>query len=70
MLVVSASEFFSNPALYKEQAEIYGLKILPQKKEKKLPRKTQKKLDALNAVIGILPSDLDEKSIKAKRLAN
>lgn len=65
MFVVSASEFFSNPALYKEQAENYGLKILPQKKEKKLSRKIQKKLDALNAVIGILPSDIDEKSIKA-----
>ena len=69
MFVVSAAEFFSNPEIYKEQAETYGLKILPQKKEKRLSHRIQKKIDALNAVIGILPSDTDENSIKAERLA-
>ena len=57
--------FFENPALYKEKAENYGIKILPRKKEKKLSHKIQNKIDALNAVIGILPSDVDENSAKA-----
>lgn len=34
MFVVSAADFFENPALYKEKAENYGIKILPRKKEK------------------------------------
>ena len=70
MFVVSYSDFFSNPNLYKEQAENYGLKILPQKKEKKIPKSIQKKLAALDAVIGILPSDIDERKIKSERLLN
>lgn len=68
MIVVSANDFFSNPNLYKEKAENYGIKILPLKKEKRLSRRLQKKIDAFNDVIGILPSDIDEKSIKAERL--
>ena len=68
MFVVSYSDFFSNPTLYKEQAENYGLKILPQKKEKKLSSRVQKKLNALNAVIGILPNTIDESKIKSERL--
>jgi len=35
MLVVSYADFFANPALYKEKAENYGIKILPQKKREK-----------------------------------
>jgi len=69
MIVVSYADFFSNPAVYKETAENYGLKILPRKKEKKLSHGIQKKLDALNAVIGILPSDIDEENLKSERLA-
>ncbi len=69
MFVVSYADFFSNPSLYKEKAENYGLKILPQKKVKKPSRGIQKKLDALDAAIGILPSDIDENHIKTERLA-
>ncbi|MBO7121919.1 MAG: hypothetical protein J6V90_01380 [Treponema sp.] len=69
MIVVSYADFFSNPAFYKEKAEKSAIKILPQKKEKKISRGIQKKLDALSAVIGILPSDTDEQSIKNARLA-
>ena len=68
MLVVSYADFFANPALYKEKAENYGIKILPQKKGKKQSRRIKKKFDALNAVIGILPSDVDEKTAKFERL--
>ena len=69
MFVVSYSDFFSNPTLYKEKAENYGLKILPQKKGKRISRRIQKKMAALNAVIGILPSDVDEKTVKSERLS-
>ncbi|MBQ7619612.1 MAG: hypothetical protein VZQ47_08330 [Treponema sp.] len=69
MIVVSYADFFSNPAFYKEKAEKSAIKILPQKKEKKISRAIQKKLDALNAAIGILPSDIDEKMARNARLA-
>ena len=69
MIVVSYADFFSNPAFYKEKAEKSAIKILPQKKEKKFSRAIQKKLDALNAAIGILPSDIDEKTARNARLA-
>ncbi|MBR1404240.1 MAG: hypothetical protein IJ558_08665 [Treponema sp.] len=69
MLVVSYADFFANPAQYKEKAETFGIKILPKKKEKKISRRLQKKLDALHAVIGILPADIDENKIKEERLA-
>ena len=68
MIVVSYSDFYSNPAYYKEKAEQFGLKILPLKKEKKLSHRTQKKMDALDAVIGILPADIDENAEKSERL--
>lgn len=67
MIVVSYSDFFSNPAYYKEQAENYGIKILPKKKEKKISRSAQKKLDALHAVVGIFPSNIDENKEKQER---
>lgn len=69
MLVVSYSDFFANPSQYKEKAETFGLKILPKKKEKKISSRIQKKLDALHAVIGILPEDIDEIKTKDERLS-
>ena len=69
MLVVSYSDFFANPTLYKDKAESFGLKILPKKKEKKISRRIQKKLDALHAVIGIIPGDIDEVKMKEERLS-
>ncbi len=69
MIVVSYADFFSNPVFYKEKAEKSAIKILPQKKEKKISRAIQKKLDALNAAIGILPSDIDEKTARNASLA-
>ncbi len=69
MIVVPYADFFSNPALYRETAENYGIKILPKKQAKKLSRRKQRKLDALYAVIGILPSDINETAEKDARLA-
>ena len=68
MFVVSFSDFYSDPSLYKEKAETSGIKILPQKKEKRFSNKIQKKMEALEAVIGILPDNIDEKSLKMERL--
>lgn len=67
MIVVSSADFFSNPASYREKAENYGLKILPLRKEKKLSRKIQRKLDVLNSAIGILPSDIKVASEKTEK---
>lgn len=66
MLVVSSADFFANPIQYKERAETFGLKILP-KTKKKISSRLQKKLDHLNAVIGLVPSDTDVDSLLAER---
>lgn len=72
MLVISYADFFADPAQYKQAAATTGIKILPERKAKKakrLPRRIQKKLDALDAVVGIIPEDIDVDAIKAERLA-
>jgi len=63
MIVVSYSDFFANPAKFKESASRYGLKVLPQKKQKKVSSRIQKKLDSLNAVAGLIPSEIDAEKI-------
>lgn len=65
MIAIPYNEFFENPAQYQKKAEIFGIKILPKKKEKKISRRTQKKLDALNAVVGIIPKNSDVEKINA-----
>lgn len=59
MLIVSYADFFANPSQYKNEAAVSGLKILPEKKQKKLSRKVQEKLEHLQAVVGIFPKDAD-----------
>ncbi len=67
MLVVSYADFFANPAQYQKTASLTGIKILPEKKTKKISRRVQKKLDALNAVVGIIPSDIDIDALLEER---
>ena len=67
MLVISYSDFFNNPSQYQDAAKTIGIKILP---NKKLSSKIQKKLDALKAVAGIFPSDLDENQLHMERINN
>ncbi|MBR0031995.1 MAG: hypothetical protein IJP61_06895 [Treponema sp.] len=67
MLVVSYSDFFANPSQYKNEAAVSGLKILPEKKQKKLSRKVQEKLERLQAVVGIIPSEVDADALLAER---
>lgn len=64
MIVVSYSDFFENPAKFKDTASRYGLKVLPQKK---VSRRIQKKLDSLNAAVGLIPSETDTEKILATR---
>lgn len=67
MIVVSYSDFFANPAKFKDSASRYGLKVLPQEKQKKISRRIQKKLDSLNAVAGLIPNEIDAEKILAAR---
>ncbi|MDY6398526.1 MAG: hypothetical protein SPL22_12455 [Treponema sp.] len=67
MLVVSYSDFFANPSQYKEKAETFGLKILPKKKEKKISRKLQEKINHLNAVVGLVPPEINVDELLIER---
>lgn len=67
MIAIPYNDFFENPAQYQKKAELFGIKILPKKKDKKISRRTQKKLDALNAVVGIIPSDVNVDQLLEKR---
>ncbi len=67
MLVVSYSDFFANPSRYKQEASVSGLKILPEKKRKKISRSLQKKLDALDAVVGLIPSEVNAEALMEER---
>lgn len=67
MIVVSYSDFFANPDKFKDCASRYGLKVLPQKKQKKLSLRIQKKLDSLNAAAGLIPSEIDAEKMLISR---
>ena len=70
MIAIPYNDFFENPAQYQKKAELFGIKILPKKKEKKNSRRAQKKLDALNAVVGIIPSDVNvDQLLEERRLS-
>ena len=67
MLVVDYSDFSANINKYLEAAAVSGLKILPQKKEKKLSARQRKFAKAIEAASGIIPqnADLDEAKTEA-----
>jgi hypothetical protein len=67
MLVVSYSDFFANPSRYKQEASVSGLKILPEKKQKKISRSLQKKLDALDAVVGLISPEVNAEALLEER---
>ena len=67
MIIIPYNDFFENPSLYQKKVELFGLKILPKKSEKKVSKRPQKKLDALNAVVGIIPSNVNLDSLLAER---
>ncbi|MBO4321210.1 MAG: hypothetical protein J5857_12155 [Treponema sp.] len=67
MLVVSYSDFFANPSRYKQEASVSGLKILPEKKQKRISRSLQSKLDALDAVVGLIPAEINAEALLEER---
>ena len=55
MLVVSYDDFSENMNKYLAQASSYGLKILPQKKEKRMSKPVvSERLEALKSIQGVL----------------
>ena len=68
MLVVSYNDFSENMNKYLAEASSYGLKILPQKKEKRKSSRTSKFLNIIQAATGILPSDLDIEKEKTEAI--
>lgn len=66
MLVISYSDFYDNPIKFKDVALRSGIKILPEKKQK-FSRRIQKKIDALNSVAGLIPSNIDADKILDER---
>ncbi|MBQ3641411.1 hypothetical protein II906_05765 [bacterium] len=67
MLVVSYSDFAANMNKYLPAASVSGLKILPQKKEKKNSRHL-KFMQAVEAASGVLPSDIDIEKEKTEAI--
>ena len=51
---------------YLSEASAYGLKILPQKKERRKSRKHEKFVQAIDAASGIIPSDIDVDKAKTE----
>ena len=67
MLVVSYADFSANMNKYLPTASVSGLKILPQKKEKKTSRQL-KFMHAIEAASGILPSDIEIEKEKTEAI--
>ena len=68
MLVVSYDDFSENMNKYLAQASSCGLKILPQKKEKRKSFKTLSFESVIDAATGIIPSDIDIDDEKTKAI--
>lgn len=68
MLVIGDSDFSTNMNKYLETAAISGLKILPQKKEKKLSARQRKFAKVIEAASGIVPLDMDFDKVKTEAI--
>ena len=68
MIVVSYNDFSENMNKYLAQASSFGLKILPQKKEKIKSSRTLKFLNKIESVTGILPADIDIEKEKTEAI--
>ncbi len=68
MLVISYSDFSSDMNKYIKMASLSGLKILPEKTVAKRNSRQKKFLHDLEAVSGILPSDIDFDSAKTEAI--
>lgn len=68
MIVVSYADFSADMNRYLSEASTYGLKILPQKKERRKSSKHEKFVQALDAASGIIPSDIDVDTLKSEAI--
>ena len=68
MIVVSYADFSADMNRYLSEASTYGLKILPQKKERRKSSKHKKFVQVINAASGIIPSDIDVDKAKAEAI--
>lgn len=67
MIVISYADFASNTQKYLDAAKFSGLKVKPEKKAS-LSRKQQKMLADLDAITGIVPSNIDFDEIKTEEI--
>lgn len=67
MLVVSYEDFVADAQKYVNAAKLQGIRIKPEKKSR-LGRRQQKMLAALDAVTGIVPSDVDFDAVKTEEI--
>ena len=68
MMVVSYADFSADMNRYLSEASTYGLKILPQKKERRKSRKHERFVQAVDAASGIIPSDIDIEKAKTEAI--
>lgn len=68
MIVVSYADFSADMNKYLSEASTYGLKILPQKKERRKSSKHEKFVQAIDAASGIIPSDIDVDKAKTEAI--
>lgn len=67
MIVVSYLDFASDTQKYLDLAKVSGIKVKPEKKAS-LSRKQQKILNDLDAITGIVPSDIDFEALKTEEI--
>lgn len=68
MMVVSYADFSADMNKYLSEASTYGLKILPQKKERKKSTKHERFVQALDAASGVIPADIDVEKAKSEAI--
>ena len=68
MIVVSYNDFSENMNKYLAEASSYGLKILPQNKEKRKSSRTIKLINSIEAATGIIPSDVNIDEVKTEAI--
>ena len=68
MMVVSYTDFSADMDKYLSAASKTGLKILPQKKERRKSARHLKFVQTIEAASGILPADIDVEKTKAESI--
>lgn len=67
MIIVNYADFMSDTAKYIKEAKVQGIKIKPER-QKKFSRRQQRNFNALHAVRGLVPADIDFDAVKTEEL--